>query len=211
MDNDADRFAFVKDTKIQQLLDAEWTEYCACRESDKLWIATIVLSGSLLEGMLLDDIMQKNPKEAEEGDKKQKHPLRMDLGELIDKVFGVQPEAESTQQNKPDPHEEARKALVGEGAICCEYLTSQAVRVFRNRIHPGRSIRESTVTGKGEADSVDHFLRVVHDALLRKYIEPKGYSVERAIARFSGKNPPRLEMADQYVRNMDEDCRRDLL
>jgi len=117
---------FIRNEDIRKQAESDYREIQECHRSES-WKAAIVLTGSCLEGMLLDQILQR------------------------------QVELESTTSAPPrDPYEwnlfEVVNVCVELGIIkAAQFNLSEAVREFRNVIHPGRIIRKEIQFGREEA------------------------------------------------------------
>ena len=132
-------FWFISAPKLQEQLASDWLEAQAVHKA-KAWKSCVILCGSILEGLLLD-ILSQYPRETEEIYTKlrQKSPPELSRWSLADMV------------------EVAReRGVLREGV----FHLSQALREFRNLIHPGRQMREKVQLSEEEASIAVNTVRI---------------------------------------------------
>ena len=114
-------FWFIKDKKLRTLIENDWNEINSVFYA-QAWKSCIILCGSVLEGLLINELKPylQNANQAYQILKKKTAPVleKWDLGDLIEVANQLQ--------------------LFSKGTI---HLTN-AVREFRNLVHPGKQLRE---------------------------------------------------------------------
>jgi hypothetical protein len=105
------RFDFILGKPFRETLERDYAELIACRDA-KAWKSVHVLSGSIIEAVLIDYLAATNG-----ANRPKKDPLRLDLAEAVEicKAEGVLSERASQ--------------------LCA------VVRSYRNLIHAGRAVR----------------------------------------------------------------------
>jgi hypothetical protein len=115
-------FWFIKEPKLKKLIETDWEEIQRVYRVDA-WKSTILLCGGVLEGILINELSEKeaDAKDAYLRIRNNKEPQELNRWQLIDLV-------DITKELD----------LFPTGAF---HLT-HAVREYRNLIHPGKQLRE---------------------------------------------------------------------
>lgn len=131
-------FAFIKDLKIRELVDRDYSELLRAY-SARCWKSVIILSGGAIEA-ILTDLLLGDPRAltAHGAPKKKADITTWDLKDLIDVSVDLK--------------------LVSPGI---EKL-SHPVREYRNLIHPGNEIRNGLTFGEPEARIAMEVLHMLH-------------------------------------------------
>jgi len=124
-------FWFILDIALRQQIEADWIEAQSCRDV-KAWKACTVMCASVLEGLLLDTLRRKEP-EAQEVCRRlglrgqSKKPAEWGLSDMV--------------------------RVAGEIGIIRQESTHllEALRGYRNLIHPGRQLRDHTEVTENKA------------------------------------------------------------
>jgi hypothetical protein len=131
-EKEEDNFFFIKDEKIKKIVFSDWNEVKSCYQG-KAWKYTIIGCGSVLEGILLDCLLQDTAAaiDARKIANPDRNPgndlLSWDLIDLMD----------AAKQLK----------IIGEAS---SHL-GHALRLHRNLVHPGRQIKEIIEISEEEA------------------------------------------------------------
>lgn len=105
------RFDFILGKQFQETLERDYAELLACREA-KAWKSVQVLSGSIIEAVLIDYLVGTSG-----ANRPSRDPLKMDLAQAIEVCT-------------------TEKVLTERSSQLCA-----VIRSYRNLIHAGRSIR----------------------------------------------------------------------
>ena len=144
-----DEFGFVRESGLQQLLAADWQE-AQTVYSVSAWKSCVILCGGILEGLLLD-ALGRDTQRAEEvySSLRKKSPPDLSRWDLSDVV---------------DVSEEM--SILSKGTI----HLGNALRLFRNLIHPGRQMREKVDVTEDEASIALSAVRIcVRELASRDY------------------------------------------
>lgn len=130
-DGDRGDFWFVENPSLRRLLSADRQELLRVYDA-KAWKSTVILSGGILEGMLLD-VLDRRKEQANEAYRqiKGRNPEPLDrwvLNELVEVAKAV--------------------GALGKGVG----QLSHVLREFRDLIHPGRQLREGITISADEAE-----------------------------------------------------------
>lgn len=145
-DTDKDTYWFMNDESLKLQLIQDWNEIQRLVEI-QAWKSCLILCGGILEGLLVDVLSRHKEKALEIYSSKKKKVnsdlTRWNLSELVDVSIDL--------------------GIISKSA----FHLSQAVREFRNLIHPGKQIRENIIVSKEEAliaiNSVKICLREISD------------------------------------------------
>lgn len=131
-------FFFVKDLQLRKLLERDYSEIQRAYIA-KCWKSVIILSGGVIEAMLLD-VLLRNPGLPETASSAPQKPdvTKWDLADLINVCVEL--------------------TLVSPGV---EKL-SHSVREYRNLVHPGNEIRNKLTFDAEEARIALEVLHIVH-------------------------------------------------
>jgi len=132
-------FWFVTDTDLQKLLEKDWQEAQRVHKVGA-WKSCVLLCGSILEGILMNALSKNWTNASSEFSQRKKRPAPpLNEWDLVDLV------------------EVANKLkLFPKGTI----HLSNAVREFRNLIHPGRQIREHIQVTEEQANIAINAVRM---------------------------------------------------
>lgn len=121
-------FSFIREPSLRDILERDWDEaqraYIA-----QCWKSVVILTGSAIEALLLDRVLREGARATTAKSAPRKEPSKWELSELIKvavEVAIVEPAAETL---------------------------ANAVRQYRNLVHPGVELRSGLSAGKLEADS----------------------------------------------------------
>jgi len=121
-------FSFIRDPVLRDIVERDWDEaqraYIA-----QCWKSVVILTGGAIEALLLDRILKEQARATSAKSAPRKEPSKWELSDLI--RVGVE------------------IGIVEPGA---ETLAN-AVRQYRNLVHPGVELRSGLSVGKLEADS----------------------------------------------------------
>lgn len=135
-------FLFVEDARLRAIIERDYLEISRASVTS-CWKAAIVLSGGLIEAVLLD-LLQKH---AEPARRASAAPRESDLSKwTLEQLIDVSVELH----------------LVSSGAA----KLSHPIRSYRNLIHPGNELRSKLVFGEEEARIAVEVLHIVHRDLL---------------------------------------------
>jgi hypothetical protein len=164
-------FEFVADDQIRPHLVSDAVELSACLEGGA-WKACIVLSGSIIEALLIDYLRNVGFSE-----RATKDPLRMTLEDLI-------------------------KACRDEGGLNddAEHL-AHAVRGYRNLIHPGRAIRQDDLPSRETAVIAESLVRVISQQLSQRPNKNVGQTAIQVLAKIK-RDPASVRMFDHVLKDV---------
>ena len=127
-------FSFITDPDLRSIIERDYAEIPTCLEAGA-WKAATVMSGSVMEALLLDALLtaEAKAKQSHKAPKDKRGKVIEDLARwTLNTMIEV---AIDLQLLRRDP--------LG--------LTSHGVREYRNLIHPGAEIREAIVAEREEA------------------------------------------------------------
>jgi hypothetical protein len=127
-----DTFIFMKNDALKSIVSSDWVEVQQCYQA-KAWKYSIIGCASVLEGILLDCLLQDQEMaiEAQKKVNPSRNPgndlLNWDLVDLVDAAKGMK--------------------IIGEASS----LLGHALRLHRNLVHPGRQVKEIIKVSEEEA------------------------------------------------------------
>lgn len=141
LDDEPSEFWFVTNDQMRPLLESDWVEVRSAYGS-QAWKAAVLLSGGIIEGLLLDALLPRETeaKEAIGRIREKKKVRRIETWDLIDLV------------------DVARELGLLRGAT--SHL-GHAIREFRNLIHPGKSLLTGKQVTRREAELAINSVEVV--------------------------------------------------
>ena len=142
MDGATREFTFIREQRLRELVERDYREVDRAN-STRCWKSVIILSGGIIEAILLD-LLTSDPRAlmAKAAPKKKPDINSWDLKDLIDVSVELR--------------------LVGQGI---EKL-SHPLREYRNLVHPGNEIRNKLVFGEPEARIAIEVLHMLHRDLI---------------------------------------------
>ena len=136
-------FTFIKDSSLRPILERDCVEIQKAYVSE-CWKSVVILTGGSLEAVLLDRLLQiETQAKAAKSAPSSKDVSKWDLSDLIKvavELKVVEPSAK---------------------------VLADAVRQYRNLVHPGNELRSKLSVGKLEANSGLNALTIVHRDLSR--------------------------------------------
>ncbi len=144
-----DIFGFISDDSLRASLVQDYTEMETCLR-EKALKAVYVLSGSIIEAVLVDHLLTVQPKGIGRD-----QVLSMDLGKLIETCNGL--------------------GMLSQKSM--NLLT--VLRTYRNLIHPDRELRLAEKANLKEALIARHLVDIVLDEIHKKKRENYGYTAEQ--------------------------------
>jgi len=152
-DSAATNFDFVSDEQFRASLVSDYREIVQCMESGA-WKAVHVLSGSVVEAVLVDYLVATDYK-ARVG----KDPLKMDLAEIVE-------------------------ACRNEGILSKKAADlSSVIRQYRNLIHPGRVVRLGEHTDSKTGTVAKALVDIVVDEVVASKKETYGFTAEQILGK----------------------------
>lgn len=148
-----DKFSFIFDDEFREIFIADYIEMNSCAEA-KAWKSVMIMSGSIIEALLIDSLVNSNIKEYPKS-----KLLKIDLNKAI------------TLCSENGILSDKAKNL------------SDVVRNYRNLIHPGKVIRMQENPSEQDAtiakSLVDIILRELSAAKEKTY----GYTAEQILMK----------------------------
>jgi hypothetical protein len=154
----APNVSFVRNEALQTFVSRVSQEACRCFDS-KCFNATAVLAGSATEAILLDLLRQQDASVIQNATKSKEPLEKWRLDDLIRTALKLKLLQESTRSLN-------------------DFLQNQ-----RNLIHPGRSLREKSLTGEGQAQIALGILTHICEDLVHRSPAKPLTSRSRSIAR----------------------------
>lgn len=139
-------FSFIHDNKLRLLLERDCQELEICVKN-KAHKSVLILSGSIIEAMLVDYFLQNMPENLSEN-----KVLRKDLFELIDLAFNASLISDMTKN------------------------LSSVIRNYRNLIHPGREVRSGEKCNEETAIVAYNLLKMITGEIKENYLKKNAYS-----------------------------------
>lgn len=167
-------FDFISDRALRLLLESDYEELNKCYEA-QAWKSVQVLSGSIIEAMLIDYISSGQAKSSPPKD-----PLKMDLADSI--AFCKQ-----------------EGALSDRSADLCS-----VIRSYRNLIHPGRIIRlAEEAPEKSSATVAKSLIDIIVEELSKVRISTLGLSADQLVSKLS-RDPKTITIMKHLVAEMHD-------
>lgn len=131
-------FPFVRNLRIREIIERDYVEIQRAYISE-CWKSVIILSGGSIEAIILDRLLQNESSAKAAKSAPAKSDLsKWDLSELIKvavEIGLVEPSAE---------------------------ILADALRQYRNLVHPGNEVRSELTVSRLEANSALNALRIIH-------------------------------------------------
>jgi len=167
-------FDFITDRSLRLLLESDYEELNKCYEA-QAWKSVQVLSGSIIEAMLIDYISSGQSKSLPPKD-----PLKMDLADSI--TFCRQEGALSERSSD----------------LC------SVIRSYRNLIHPGRIIRlAEEAPQKSSASVAKALIDIIVEELSKVRISTLGLSADQLVSKLS-RDPKTITIMKHLVAEMHD-------
>lgn len=161
-------FAFIADEPLRLSLETDYREFHKCIAAEA-WKAAIVLSGSIVEALLVDHLQRSKNKPA--------NLLKMSLGELV-----------CVCKNE---------AVLSERTIDL----SNAVRGFRNLIHPGKSLRLQETADEESGKIASALLSLIRRDVEKKQAQEYGLNADQMLMK-TLQDPSSSSISKHLLREM---------
>lgn len=146
-------FDFVTGEEFRSVLESDARELTACVETGA-WKAVLVLSGSIVEALLVDYLMSSDWQK-----KSGKDPLKLELAEAV-------------------------TACKSEGVLTLRTADlCSVVRSYRNLIHPGRTVRLGDKADEASARIAQSLVGIIVGEIAKARRETFGLTAEQVLAK----------------------------
>lgn len=148
-----DKFSFISDEEFRKIFIADYSEMNSCAEA-KAWKSVMIISGSIIEALLIDSLVNSNMKEYPKS-----KLLRIDLNKAI------------TLCSENGILSDKAKNL------------SDVVRNYRNLIHPGKIIRMQENPSEQDATIAKSLVDIILRELSAVKEKTYGYTAEQILMK----------------------------
>jgi hypothetical protein len=164
-------FKFIADDRLQRILERDWEDLCHCLEAGA-HKSVLVMAGSIVEATLVDYFVGMPP-----GGRTSEGVLKMTLNELLNEA-------------------------VTAGLVCTSTRNlCDAVKDFRNLIHPGREIRVQGVVDAKRAGLSRHLVEIVVEEV-GLFVAKQGRVTPDKLIEMVTEDPTKGSIAEFMLRRM---------